>query len=289
MGVEVLARREVEEVLPRALGLAAAEAVELGLEVGVVGAVDPLGDLPLALARGAGEQVDDRVRVGGDEVERAVLEALLGERRAHRPPPAARHARVADGAAAEHPHAQVQPALVDVAHPLGEALAPGAAQPRPVLLRAAERGRALGRRGRVGQAVGGAQLHAQLVPLDLVGDERGDQVVEVGARREQHRERALAVVEPAAPAGGRLERVPVLDRADARALEDDRLLAHRRSPSRRRPRRAAARVAYRKAPRSRSSEAASGCRLEFIERWLGSSTRTSVSPDERSSVVYVRW
>ena len=226
MRAEVLARGEVEEVLPRALGLAGAEALELGQEVGVLRALDPLDDLLLALARGAGEQVDDRVRVGGDEVDRAVVEALVGEGRAHRPPPAAGHARVADGAAAEHPHAQVEPALADVAHPLGEALAPGAAQARPVLLRAAERGGALGRRGRVGEALGRAQLHAQLVPLDLVGDERGDQVVEVGGGGEQHRERAVAVVEPAAAAGGRLERLPVLDRADAVALEDDRLLAH---------------------------------------------------------------
>ena len=49
------------------------------------------------------------------------------------------------------------------------------------------------------------------------------------------------------------------------------------------------RIAYRKAPRSISLVDASGCRLEFIERCDGSSTRSSVSPDERSSVVYVRW
>jgi hypothetical protein len=48
-------------------------------------------------------------------------------------------------------------------------------------------------------------------------------------------------------------------------------------------------LAYRKAPRSISLVDASGCRLEFIERCDGSSTRSSVSPDERRSVVYVRW
>ena len=36
-------------------------------------------------------------------------ERLLGQRRAHRRPPAPRHPRVADGGAAEHPDAQVQP------------------------------------------------------------------------------------------------------------------------------------------------------------------------------------
>jgi hypothetical protein len=44
--------------------------------------------------------------------------------------------------------------------------------------------------------------------------------------------------------------------------------------------------AYRNAPRSGSSGArASECRLEFIAACEGSSTRSRVSPDERSSVV----
>ena len=45
------------------------------------------------------------------------------------------------------------------------------------------------------------------------------------------------------------------------------------------------RIAYMNAPRSGSLYAASGCRLEFIAACEGSSTRRSVSPDERSSVV----
>ena len=43
-------------------------------------------------------------------------------------------------------------------------------------------------------------------------------------------------------------------------------------------------TAYRNAPRSSSSEAASACRLESIARWEGSSTRRWVSPLERRSV-----
>ncbi len=50
------------------------------------------------------------------------------------------------------------------------------------------------------------------------------------------------------------------------------------------------RSAYRKAPRSGSSmSCASECRLECIAACDGSSTRSIVSPDERNSVVYVRW
>ena len=75
-------------------------------------------------------------------------------------------------------------------------------------------------------AVRRPQQRVQLVPLDLVGDERRDQVVEVGGRRQQHRHRPVVAVEPAAPAGGRLDRVPILDPAEARAVEDLRLLAH---------------------------------------------------------------
>ena len=44
-----------------------------------------------------------------------------------------------------------------------------------------------------------------------------------------------------------------------------------------------------KAPRSGSSLAASGCRLEPIALCEDSSTRSAVSPLERSSVLYVRW
>ena len=47
---------------------------------------------------------------------------------------------------------------------------------------------------------------------------------------------------------------------------------------------------YRNAPRSGWSGAyASECRLEFIAACEGSSTRSRVSPEERRSVVYVRW
>ena len=44
-------------------------------------------------------------------------------------------------------------------------------------------------------------------------------------------------------------------------------------------------MAYMKAPRSTSLVDASGCRLEFIDRCDGSSTRSSVSPEDRSRVV----
>ncbi len=179
----------------------------------------------LVLARRVGDEVDHRVGVGGDEVDRPVAEPLLLHRRAHRRPPAAGHARVAGLRAAEHPDPQVEPRARDLVEERRE-VAPRLADPHPVLGRAAERVRAGRRVGIAGRALGRAQRRVQLVPLDLVGDERRDQVVEVGRRRQQHRHRALVAVEPPAPAGGRLDRLPVLDRAEAGARERLRLLAH---------------------------------------------------------------
>ena len=62
---------------------------------------------------------------------------------------------------------------------------------RPVLLGAAD---GLGdvERLRVLRQLGGAQQRVQLVPLELVGDERRDRVVEVRRRGQQDRERARA-------------------------------------------------------------------------------------------------
>ena len=144
----------------------------------------------------------------------------------HGRPPAPRHPRVADLGAAQHPHAQVHPPLGDQAQALVEALAPGLAQAHPVVGRAAQRlGELLGRRLVVRRPAGGALAHAQLVPLDLEGDERRDQVVDVGGARRHDGERAVAAVVPAPAAGGGVDLLPLLDREPV-AGEHLRLLAH---------------------------------------------------------------
>jgi hypothetical protein len=53
---------------------------------------------------------------------------------------------------------------------------------------------------------------ARLVPLDLEGDQRRNQVIDIRRAREQHREGPVATVVPAPPAGGRLAVAPGLDR-----------------------------------------------------------------------------
>ena len=226
--LEVQARAVVEEVLPRALGAALAEALQLPAQVlGAVG-VDVGHDLGLPRPRGLREEVHERVRVGGDEVQRAVGEALLVHGGADRAHPAPGDPRVADLAAAEHADAQVQAAVVDLVEEVAQRAVPCVAHADPVVLGAAV---GLGARLRIGiAAVAGtparAQRGVQLVPLDLVGDQRRDQVVEVRRRREQHGQRAGPVVEPAPAAGGGLDGVPLLDAAEPGAAEDDRLLAH---------------------------------------------------------------
>ena len=225
--VEEVAGHEVQEVLPRSLGALVAKARELLLEVLMVPALDEGHELALVLARQPRDQVGERVGVRGDEVQRRVAEAAFVEVGAHRRPPPARHALVADLRAAEHAHAHRLALVGDRLHVLLEARAPRVGQPRPVVGRAAERHRArLGRRALHRRPAGGQHAPADLVPLDLVGDERRHEVVDVGLRGEQDREHLVAAVVPAPAARRRLDRVPLLEGPDARAAEERGLLAH---------------------------------------------------------------
>src|SRR3954467_2619689 len=131
------------------------------------------------------------------------------------------------------PRPRRQAPLADLPQLRPERLTPRVAQPQPVVDRAAERRRALlgvGLAvGAVGRA-GGADALVDLVPLDLEGDERRHEVVDVRRAREQDGERVAAAVVPAAPARGRLDRLPVLERPDAEAAEQLGVLAHRDPP-----------------------------------------------------------
>ena len=109
---------------------------------------------------------------------------------------------------------------------LAELVAPGTLQAAPVLGGAAERIGALVRGGLVVRRPARRALaHADLVPLDLEGHQGRDQVVHVRRTREQHGVRAVAGVVPAAPPGGRVRLLPLVDH-DAVLREDLCLLAH---------------------------------------------------------------
>ncbi len=184
--------------------------------------------LRLALARDAGDDVDQAVGVRADEVEGTLGETLDRELGADRRPPAPGQSRVAGVGAAEHAHPQRHPPLADQAHALAEPLTPSLEQAGPVLgaptkLARALLGRDVGRARR--RPSRGALADADLVPLDLERDERRHQVVDVRGAGQQHRERPAAAVVPAAPAGGGLRLLPAFDRDAARAQLLD-ILAH---------------------------------------------------------------
>src|ERR1700736_4095773 len=79
--------REIEPVVARRGDLARLDVAELAEELRVVLA-DVIGDLPLEPAGHTGEDVDEAVQVGGDEVDRRAVEAHLVHRGADRLPPA---------------------------------------------------------------------------------------------------------------------------------------------------------------------------------------------------------
>ena len=65
----------------------------------------------------------------------------------------------------------------------------------------------------------------QLVPLDLVGDQRRDEVVDVRGGRDQDGQRVTVLV-PAAPTGRRFHRLPAEDVGSKDGFEPLRALAH---------------------------------------------------------------
>ena len=100
-------------------------------------------------------------------------------------------------------------------------LAPGVVQPAPVVL-----GGACGQARLLTVQLNVLQRAMQLVPLDLVGDKGGHEVVDVGVRRDQDGQGRAAVLVPAAPAGGRFKRLPREDVRAEHRLEALRALAH---------------------------------------------------------------
>src|SRR5438270_467460 len=64
--------------------------------------------------------------------------------------------------------------------------------------------------GLFGVQAGVAQRPVELVPLDLEADQRRQEVVDVGRRREEHGQRARAVVVPGAAPGRRLDPLPAV-------------------------------------------------------------------------------
>ena len=105
-----------------------------------------------------------------------------------------------------------------------EALAPCLVEPLPVLL-----ARSRGLSGGLSVELDVLQRGVQLVPLDLVRNQRRDEVVDVRHRSDQDGKR-VAVVVPAPPAGGSLDRLPLHDVRPEHRPETLRALSHDHVP-----------------------------------------------------------
>ena len=165
------------------------------------------------------------MRVGRDEVDGRVEHAQLGHRPGDGQPPAGGHARVAEVAAADQPQTDVAFVFLHELQRRVEALAPGLMQALPVILAGAG-----GLARRLLGEVHALQRLVQLVPLDLIGDQRRHEVVNVGHGRDEHRERASVLVPAPAP-GWSLQRLPLHDVRAEDCLEALRALAHHHVPA----------------------------------------------------------
>ena len=292
---KTVARGEVEEVLPRALGAPVAEALELRRAGRRARRDSTQSTISSSRARAVPvTQVDERVRVGGDEVDRPVRRAPCSASvGAHRRPPAARHA------------ARSRPAMPpsirmrrfsrrsrDLAQAARRARRP---TPRAAAIQSSSAPpSALGARrpasGVAVRQVGRAQQHAQLVPLDLVGDERRDQVVEVRRRGEQHGHRAAARRRTSA-AAGRAPRAasqssigPIPARAKTSASWPITITRACQIVGRQPPHRVQERAEV-ELLGGRPARAGSSSSSGATARARAAASRR----EERSSVVYVRW
>src|SRR5262249_3448818 len=134
----------------------------------------------------------------------------------------------ADVAATEQADAEILLGRRDAAQGGPECGAPAGPEPLPIVRPDTQTAAHLIDRLRVGrtfvrkerlEAGLGLQPLVQLVPLDLVRDQRRDDVVDVGLAGHVYRQGLRAVVVPLPAAAGRLHRLPVLDAGAERAGE----------------------------------------------------------------------
>ena len=142
-GVEEVARDEVEEVLPRALGAPVAEALELLAGGPAWWPRSTKATISSSRSRASPvTRLDERVGVGGDEVQRPRRRACARRARRAPAPTSAASCAVADLRAAEHAHAQDLPPLGDRRRRSSKCAPQASARRAQSSARAAERRRA---------------------------------------------------------------------------------------------------------------------------------------------------
>src|SRR5258708_8445768 len=224
MKIEQLACPVIEPVVSRGAAVAGLELAPFIVQLRIVDA-NEVEDVLLELARDPGEDVDQAVRIRRHKVNGRLTQTHLVHDRLDWLPPATRVARISEVAAADQP--QDDPALVSFDRREGgfEFLTPSLAQALPVALGGA---RCVSGGGVVERDI--LQQAVQLVPLDLVGDEGRNQVVDVRWRGDQDRARVAAVI-PTTASGGRFDRLPAEDVRAEHGSETLWALAHHHSPA----------------------------------------------------------
>ena len=211
---EVLPGREVEQVLPVRAARPRFQLRQFFLQLRRPVSPDERGQIVLSPPGRPGKHIDDGMGVRGDEVDRSFRRAQPVQHALGRKPPLVGGSGVAEMAAADHLHRVALAALRHELEVSPQSGSPDAPQPLPirwlqsqpladrrdlvVIERLTRRG-ARHERAQVG-VVGDDAVH--LVPLDLIGHDRWDEVVEIGRRGDGRGERALAVIPPAATASG---------------------------------------------------------------------------------------
>ena len=198
---------------------------------------DEFDQLLLVFRRVAGEEVDQAVGVGRDEVEWAgihlqVRPARLDRGVAEVVPPLPGNFIVVGGRAAEDADGEMFLLCRDPRELRQTVPIPEEAQPLPIGVIEAERCLDVRddlrerwlvcavRQEGVAQAGCGEQETVELVPLDLVGDQHRDQIIDVGGGGDHHGEGVDPVIKHQPSASGRADPLPAEDIGVARPRED---------------------------------------------------------------------
>ncbi len=181
---------------------------------------NPVADFGIELPGHAGQDIDEAVGVGRHEVDRRFADTQLVHRRCDRQPPSAGVARVTQVGAADKTHHDFAFLAFDLHQGLVEARAPRLPQPAPVVL-----ARACGHARMVAVDRHVLERDVKLVPFNLIGDKRGDEVVDVRVGRDQYG-KGGAVLVPAPASRGRLDRFPAENVGPEHSLEALWALTH---------------------------------------------------------------
>ena len=230
-GLHVLLQQVVEKILLAGGYLAALDVAPLVLQINVL-AFFQVADERVAVFQGeAGEQVDDAVRVAGDEVNGTLAQGGAGGFDVI--PPGVGCPAVLAERSVEQADAEARRTLLETRHVGCEIRPPDALQAFQVIQRDADGLRQFGAAFRgahvsveirtLGQRL---ELVVQFLPLDLQGGQHRHNVVDIGLAGDHTGQGAFTVEEAPPPPGAGLDHLPGLHIRVSAAGENRRTLPH---------------------------------------------------------------